>query len=108
MSGPLSRLSSRPAVPQDAPRSVFGESREDARERRRRQGRMVDLLQSDLYERVADPEPETGMTWESPLGWRVRFQMVAGAMHVTVSTPDGSEHAHLVSADVDALDSVLP
>ena len=89
-------------------RSVFGETRDDARERRSRQGRMVDLLQSDLYERVADTDPETGMTWESPLGWRVRFQMVGAEMHVTVYGPNGGEHAFLVAPDVDALNEVLP
>lgn len=73
-------------------------------------GEIVALLQSDLYERVVDAEPETHMTWRSPLGWTVRISGARNAPFVTVCWPDGRVYEGCESVGMTAveLDAVLP
>lgn len=73
--------------------SPWGETQDVSRARRKMQSVMVRDLQADLYKRVADPDPDNGMTWESPLAWRVRIYHDFRSLCVEVTDPRGEQFA---------------
>jgi len=86
--------------------NVWGETREQARDRRRAQAVLVAYLKSDLYERIPTPGDDDGMTWESPLKWRVRIS--APGPRVEIIDPRGEPFADYVDVDGYELEKVLP
>lgn len=69
---------------------------------------IVALLQSDLYERVPDRDPERGMTWKSPLRWCVRITGSREEPVVQVWRPDGTNFWGPEPCTAVALDGILP
>jgi hypothetical protein len=72
-------------------------------------GEIVELLRSDLYERVPSADPES-MLWESPLRWKVRVAGTRDAPVVTIYAPGGEVFEGVKSRPMvaEALHRVLP
>lgn len=60
---------------------------------------IIEYLRSDLYERVPTPGDDLGMTWMSPLRWKVRISGHRDDPTVEIWWPSGEpygrrEHCH--------------
>ena len=69
---------------------------------------IIDLLSSDLYAPVAVPGDTLGLTFVSPLGWKVRVSGEREHPTVEIFQPGGSLWRTLVNTSDYELDEVLP
>lgn len=86
--------------------SVFGENRDQARDRRERQREIIALLHSDLYKRVSNTD--TSSLFRSPVGWQVTIQMQDTDQWVIITDPSGREYNRLRNPSAADVDKALP
>ena len=71
-------------------------------------GYIIEYLKSDLYERRDVPGDELGMTWVSPLRWKVRISGPRQDPTIEIFNPDGSLYRKGEHVTVSWVEEYLP